>query len=238
MLEVKDISASKDGQTLFRGVSFTVADGEAAAVSGDQGGSLTLLLHAIMGLYPLDEGHVSIDGELLTPLSAGEFRKLMAYIPTETPQTGGTVEALLRLPFGLEANRAKPFSRQSLLEEWRLLGLDEGVLRQRVADISAQERQLAMLSLPAFWPNPSSWWTVWRRWPGQTPRLWQPTTCSGSPGAALRWWQWPAAARFPPGLKSTSALAFRRILTASVTPSGGIRHQKLHLLYIVLYQSR
>ncbi len=154
MLEVKDLSASKDGQTLFRGVSFTVDDGEAAAVSGDQGGSLTLLLHAIMGLYPLDEGHVSIDGELLTPLSAVEFRKLMAYIPTETPQTGGTVEALLRLPFGLEANRAKPFSRQSLLEEWRLLGLDEGVLRQRVADISAQERQLAMLSLAGVLAKP------------------------------------------------------------------------------------
>ena len=154
MLEVKDLSASKDGQTLFRGVSFTVADGEAAAVSGDQGGSLTLLLHAIMGLYPLDEGHVSIDGELLTPLSAVEFRKLMAYIPTETPQTGGTVEALLRLPFGLEANRAKPFSRQSLLEEWRLLGLDDGVLRQRVADISAQERQLAMLSLAGVMAKP------------------------------------------------------------------------------------
>ncbi len=154
MLEVKDLSASKDGQTLFRGVSFTVDDGEAAAVSGDQGGSLTLLLHAIMGLYPLDEGHVSIDGELLTPLSAGEFRKLMTYIPTETPQTGGTVEALLRLPFGLEANRKKPFSRQSLLEEWRLLGLDEGVLRQRVADISAQERQLAMLSLAGVLAKP------------------------------------------------------------------------------------
>ncbi len=154
MLEVKDISTSKDGQTLFRGVSFTVADGEAAAVSGGQGGGLTLLLHAIMGLYPLDEGHVSIDGELLTPLSAGEFRKLMTYIPTETPQTGGTVEALLRLPFGLEANRKKPFSRQSLLEEWRLLGLDEGVLRQRVADISAQERQLAMLSLAGVLAKP------------------------------------------------------------------------------------
>ena len=154
MLEVKDLSASKDGQTLFRGVSFTVADGEVAAVSGDQGGSLTLLLHAIMGLYPLDEGHVSIDGEQLTPLSAGEFRKLMAYIPTETPQTGGTVEALLQLPFGLEANRAKPFSRQSLLEEWRLLGLDDGVLRQRVADISVQERQLAMLSLAGVLAKP------------------------------------------------------------------------------------
>ncbi len=154
MLEVKGLSASDDGHTLFRGVSFTVADGEAAAVSGGQGGGLTLLLHAIMGLYPPDEGHVSIDGELLTPLSAGEFRKLMAYIPTETPQTGGTVEALLRQPFGLEANRAKPFSRQLLLEEWQLLGLDEGVLRQHVADISTRERQLAMLSLAGVLAKP------------------------------------------------------------------------------------
>lgn len=154
MLEVKDISASKDGQTLFRGVSFTVADGEVAAVSGDQTGGLTLLLHAIMGLYPLDEGHVSIDGELLTPLSAGEFRKLMAYIPTETPQTSGTMEALLRQPFALEANRKKSFSRQLVLEEWQVLGLDEGLLRQRVADISAQERQLAMLSLAGILNKP------------------------------------------------------------------------------------
>ena len=35
----------------------------------------------LLGLMTLDEGLVSFDGELLTPLSAPAFRRMMAYVP-------------------------------------------------------------------------------------------------------------------------------------------------------------
>lgn len=154
MLEVKNASMVKDGRTLFQGLSFTVGDGETAAVLGSADDDLTLLLHCMMGLHPLAEGHVSVDGELLTAFSAAEFRKLMAYIPKDLPAFDGTVEELVRLPFALEANKTKPFSKQSLLEEWKALGLGEAVCRQRVADTTARERQLALLSVAGLLGKP------------------------------------------------------------------------------------
>lgn len=147
MLEVKNASIVKDGRTLFQGLSFTVGDGETAAITGGSADDLTLLLRGMMGLHPLAEGFVSVDGELLTACSAGEFRKLMAYVPKDLPTADGTVEDLVQLPFALEANRGKAFSKASLLEEWKKLGLDEAVYGKRVADTTARERQLALLSV-------------------------------------------------------------------------------------------
>ncbi len=154
MLEVKNASIVKDGRTLFQGLSFTVDNGETAAIAGESASDLTLLLHGMMGLYPLAEGHVSVDGELLTACSAGEFRKLMAYVPKDLPNADGTVEDLVQLPFALEANKGKVFSKASLLEEWKKLGLDEAVYRQRVVDTTARERQLALLSVAGLLDKP------------------------------------------------------------------------------------
>jgi len=51
------------------------------SIMGSQGKGKTTLLRALMGFLPIDEGHISIDGELLTPLSAPWFRRRMAYVP-------------------------------------------------------------------------------------------------------------------------------------------------------------
>ena len=51
------------------------------SITGSQGKGKTTLLRALLGFLPIDEGHISIDGELLTPLSAPWFRKQMAYVP-------------------------------------------------------------------------------------------------------------------------------------------------------------
>ena len=62
---------------LFRSVN----EGNVLSIMGSQGKGKTTLLRALMGFLPIDEGHISIDGELLTPLSAPWFRKQMAYVP-------------------------------------------------------------------------------------------------------------------------------------------------------------
>jgi putative ABC transport system ATP-binding protein len=154
MLEVNNVSLTKDAKPLFCGLSFTVGEGEVACVTGGTADTLSLLLHAMMGLYPTEEGHVSIDGELLTPASSSEFRKLMAYVPHCMPPFDGTVGDVLQLPFNLEANKTKSFSRSLLLEEWRLLGLDEALLRQTVKATTARERQFAMISLAGVLGKP------------------------------------------------------------------------------------
>lgn len=73
-----------------RNVSLTVSSGQMLTLAGPQdtgAGSQetgrTTLLRAVLGFIPLDGGHISIDGELLTPKSAPWFRKKTAYVPKQ-----------------------------------------------------------------------------------------------------------------------------------------------------------
>ena len=74
MLELHNVTI----EGLFTGLSATIADGQ---MVGLQGRGKTTLLRAIVGLIPIDRGHICIDGELLTPESAPYFRRFMAYSP-------------------------------------------------------------------------------------------------------------------------------------------------------------
>ena len=79
MLELHHVTIGQQ----IRHLSLMVNDGELLTVSGSQGSGKTTLLRAILGFLPVDEGHISIDGELLTPQSAPYFRRQMAYVPQQ-----------------------------------------------------------------------------------------------------------------------------------------------------------
>jgi ABC-type cobalamin/Fe3+-siderophores transport system ATPase subunit len=77
VLELLDV---KIGQ-LIPSLSLAIGDGQQLSIVGPSGSGKTTLLRAILGFIPIDSGYISIDGELLTPLSAPYFRKSMAYVP-------------------------------------------------------------------------------------------------------------------------------------------------------------
>ena len=81
MLELKDALLEVDGKQLFQRLSLMARDGQLTCITGAHGIGKTLLARVIVGLHPLDGGYVSIDGELLTPLSAPVFRKMTVYLP-------------------------------------------------------------------------------------------------------------------------------------------------------------
>ena len=92
MLELHNVTIGQQ----IRGLSATVGEGKVLSIMGSQGSGKTSLLRALMGFLAIDGGHISIDGELLTPLSAPWFRQQMAYVPQhlEVPEgfvfeTGG-----------------------------------------------------------------------------------------------------------------------------------------------------
>ncbi|MDE6001942.1 MAG: ABC transporter ATP-binding protein [Prevotella sp.] len=104
MLELHNVTL---GQQL-RSFSLTVGDGQLVTITGLKGSGKTLLLRAILGFIPVDGGHISIDGELLTPKSAPYFRRQFAYVPQH-----------LSLPDGY---------RGMGLEQWADLSVDERYL--------------------------------------------------------------------------------------------------------------
>ncbi len=77
MLELHNIKIGE----LISSLSMAIKDGQLVSVVGEKGSGKTTLLRAILGLIPIDDGHISIDGELLTPKSAPYFRRQMAYVP-------------------------------------------------------------------------------------------------------------------------------------------------------------
>ena len=81
MLELKDATMRIDGRELFKELSLMAMDGQMTCVTGRAGAGKTALLQVMLGFLMLDEGLVSIDGELLSPQSASAFRRLMAYVP-------------------------------------------------------------------------------------------------------------------------------------------------------------
>lgn len=147
MLEVKNASIAVGGRQLFSGLSFTVSDGQIVCLTGCSGSGKTTLLRAILGFHPLAEGHISIDGELLTPSSAEEFRKQISYIPQELLLPSEWVSDMVRLPFGLKINRSKAFSKDLLMAEWRKLELQPELYDKKVTELSGGERQRAVLSV-------------------------------------------------------------------------------------------
>ncbi len=83
MLEFKDAKITVGGKTLVERLSFTAGDGRLTCIIGAEGSGKTLLLRTLMGFLPLEEGFVSVDGELLTIDSAHAFRTQMVYLPQE-----------------------------------------------------------------------------------------------------------------------------------------------------------
>lgn len=147
MLEVKNASITIGDRQLFGGLSFTVSDGQIVCITGCSGCGKTTLLRAMLGFLPLDEGHISIDGELLTPSSAEEFRKHISYIPQELLLPSEWVSDMVRLPFDLKVNRGKAFSKNLLMGEWTKLELAPELYDKKVSELSGGERQRVVLSV-------------------------------------------------------------------------------------------
>ncbi len=83
MLELKDTTLSQAGVICWTDFSLIVKGGELVTLSGWSRDNRKALMEVIWGILPLDRGFVSIDGELITALSAPYLRKKMAYLPHE-----------------------------------------------------------------------------------------------------------------------------------------------------------
>jgi len=61
-LEAHDLACQRGGRTLFQGLHFALAPGEALLVSGPNGAGKTSLLRQIAGLLPLASGQLAVPG--------------------------------------------------------------------------------------------------------------------------------------------------------------------------------
>ena len=152
-LEIKNGTMHADGRLLFNNLNFSVSNGEIVCIQGAHGGGKTMLLRALMGLEPLSEGFINIDGELLNPQSAQPFRRLMAYVPQHTQLPAPTMNLLLGELTALRANRdtraatPNPQRQETLMQ---LMGLPPALADKPVAELNAGQAYRMMVVVAAM----------------------------------------------------------------------------------------
>jgi branched-chain amino acid transport system ATP-binding protein len=114
MLQLDGVSASIEGASVLRAVSFGLAAGERVALVGRNGAGKTSTLRVLMGLLPLTAGHIGLDGTDLATVAAQSRTRLgIGYAPEQrnlfarfTVEENLALPAqVLRLPAGETARR-------------------------------------------------------------------------------------------------------------------------------------
>jgi polar amino acid transport system ATP-binding protein len=73
MLKAENLKKSFDGNGVLRGVSLHVAKGEVIAVIGRSGSGKSTLLRCLNHLEEVDEGRITVDGDLMVDMSDGGY---------------------------------------------------------------------------------------------------------------------------------------------------------------------
>jgi ABC-type multidrug transport system fused ATPase/permease subunit len=135
-------------------VSLDIEPGENIGIIGHTGSGKSTLIQALFGLYPLENGTITING--LTPFTQGEnsinldtYRAAISLIPQDPTLFTGTLEENL-----CRGNNSSP---QELIKTLRLVGLEDLIaaygsdvlqmpIIERGANLSLGQRQLICLA--------------------------------------------------------------------------------------------
>lgn len=160
---LKAVSLSKGFGTLpvVRQVSFEVHPGEVVGLVGRSGSGKTVLTMLLAGLYPPDEGEVYFDGQRLQwPFEA---RKLGIEAIHQRPRLVQHLDITANVFLGRELHRLSLGNWVNVLDRRRMdreatrilaqLGLHVPSLREKVANLSSERRQ--MLSIAKVMTRPA-----------------------------------------------------------------------------------
>ena len=159
MLEVKNISKTFNPGTInekkaLRGVSLTLNDGDFVTVIGGNGAGKSTLLNAIAGVWPVDTGSITIDGQNVTGFPDYRRASLIGRV-FQDPMTGTAatmqIDANLALAKRRGARRGLRWGvtaaeRNEYREQLKILNLGlEDRLTAKVGLLSGGQRQALTL---------------------------------------------------------------------------------------------
>ena len=143
-LRLEGVRVAIQGAEVLRGVSFAVPAGGLVALVGRNGAGKTTTLRSIMGLLPMREGRIHVDGQDLADIPAfGRARLGIGYVPEDRRLIGGlTVADNLLLP-AWAGGRAH--ARERLAYIYRIIPEIEALARRRAAQLSGGQQKMAAL---------------------------------------------------------------------------------------------
>ena len=148
-ISCEDLTFSYGGAPVLSGVSFSVRDGEFAAVLGPNGAGKTTLFRCILGLSRRYGGKVLIDSRDARTLSARSLASSVAYIPQRREQPFGytVFETVLMGTTHALAALSQPGARERAKAADALCRLGIEALGDKYfSRISGGEQQLALIA--------------------------------------------------------------------------------------------
>lgn len=147
ILELRGITVSYGDHTVISNFSMQLERGELVAVTGVSGSGKTSLIRAILGFVPIEQGEILVDG---IPVNAVEVRKHTAYLPQDLSFPCEWVDEVLRMPFSFRNNKDRKITEEQWLDCFGCLGLEDGIMKKRLNEISGGQRQRMMLAIASM----------------------------------------------------------------------------------------
>ena len=134
-----------DEPWLIRHISLAIGPGERVALSGPSGAGKTVLLRALAGLDPLDEGEVQLEGQRLAAYPMSSYRSRVVYVHQRPWIADESVEENLRLVFHLHVHRGKRYDRHRIERYLEVLQRPTAFLESPGPALSGGEQQMVAL---------------------------------------------------------------------------------------------
>jgi ABC-type multidrug transport system fused ATPase/permease subunit len=94
--EGEDEQADGDDVEVLRGISLSAERGQMVALVGPSGGGKSTIVKLLLGLYPVREGTVEVEGRPVGAYALTQLRSMMAYVPQDAYLFDGTIEENIR----------------------------------------------------------------------------------------------------------------------------------------------
>lgn len=126
LLDIRDVTRSFYGVDVLRGVSFSVAAGSLTGLIGPNGAGKSTLFNVVSGLYPAEQGAISLQG---------------------SPITGKSADQIVRAGLARTFQLARGFPKLTVFQHLMLHGKDqpgESLLTALMGRVSARDHEAAL----------------------------------------------------------------------------------------------
>lgn len=144
MLELQDISVTKNGQQILDNINLCLQPGEKVLLQGDSGSGKTTLIKALL-FFEQFSGTILLRDQAMDHTTVEQYRRCIGYVGQSLPVFEGSVADFLRIPYQLSANRYHVLAEGKLNSMLHDLGFTDSVLEKQFADLSSGERQRLLL---------------------------------------------------------------------------------------------
>lgn len=146
-LDIQHLELAFDDQNLFQDFNLRLESGEKITLVGPSGCGKSTLMRCILGFVAPDAGLIRVFGAELTPDSAWELRRRMAYVPQEPELGSERVRTIVDGVFAFRNNRHLQARRKHIPQLLERLLLPVSILDKHAAELSGGEKQRIALML-------------------------------------------------------------------------------------------